>query len=234
MVEADDVEAIRLAGLVDRLWRGPTRNLDPPTTRMEWTRRVLRAGRYLDAREPGRLAAVRDELERYAREIDADGEAPASYATRTVIRWAIADAGALLIGLPLAFIGLIVHVVPYRLTGRLVRALRTDPDMEATAKIAFGTLLFPLAWAAEAVLIGALGGAAAVFAFVTIVLPSGLVALTWQERLARARGDLKGFARFVLRPNRHKRLVERRSALIEELRTLADTVPAEVLSGERA
>jgi 1-acyl-sn-glycerol-3-phosphate acyltransferase len=228
MVEADDRETIRLAELVDRLWRGASVNVDSPIDRLDWTRRVLQAGRYLDVRDPGRVARLRHELELYAAEIDADGEAPESYATRAVLRRAAADAAALLLALPLAVVGLAIHVVPYQLTRWLVRVLRPDPDMEATAKLTLGALLFPLWWAAEAVAIGAGAGAGAgaarLLIFLAILVPSGLVALTWQERLARARRDLKGFVRFVVRPDRHRSLIERRRQLIQELRTVADAV----------
>lgn len=230
MVEADDRETIRVAELVDRLWRGAAASLDSPTDRLDWTRRVLRAGRYLDERDPGRLARLRHALELYAHEIDADGEAPESYATRAVIRRAGADAAALFFGLPLAVVGLVIHVVPYQLTRWLVRVLRPDPDMEATVKLALGALLFPLSWTAEAVAIGAGAGAVPLLVFLTILAPSGLVALTWQERLARARRDLKGFVRFVVRHDRHKSLIERRRGLVQELRALADAVPADILN----
>jgi 1-acyl-sn-glycerol-3-phosphate acyltransferase len=230
MVEADDRETIRLAELADHLWRGARDNVDSPTDRLAFTRRVLRASRYLDTQDPGRLASLRHELELYAREIDADGEAPESFATRAVVHRAAADTSALIFGLPLALLGLVIHAVPYHLTRWLVRALRPDPDMEATTKLALGTLLFPLWWAAEAVAIGVGAGAVPLLVFVGILAPSGIVALTWQERLARARRDLKGFVRFVIRPDRHRSLVERRRLLIQELRTLAESVPAEVLS----
>jgi 1-acyl-sn-glycerol-3-phosphate acyltransferase len=230
MVEADDRETIHLAELVDRLWRGTTANVDSPTDRLDWMRRVLRAERYLDAQDPGRLARLRQELEVYAEEIDADGEAPESYATRALIRRVAADAAALLFALPLALVGLVIHVVPYRLTRRLLRAIQPDPDMEATAKLALGALLFPLWWAAAAVAIGAGAGAVPLLIFVAIVAPSGLVALTWQERLARARRDLKALVQFVVRPDRHRSLIQRRRWLIQELRALADAVPAEILT----
>ena len=228
MVEADDRETIQLAGLVDRLWRGAV-SIDSPTARVDWTRRVLRAGRYLDTQEPGRLAILRRALERYAEEIDAEGEVPESYAPLAVIRRALADAGALVVGLPLAVLGMVIHVVPYRLTRRLVRALGPDPDMEATTKLALGALLFLLWWVAEAVAIGATAGAAPLLVFVAILAPSGIVALTWQDRFARARRDLKSFVRFVMQPEGHRNLIERRRLLIQELRALADTVPADVL-----
>ena len=230
MVEADDRETIRLAELVDRLWRGASASLDSPTDRLDWTRRLLRAGRYLDAQDPGRLAHLRHELELYAEAIDADGDAPESYATRAVFRRAAADAAALLFGLPLALVGLVIHVVPYRLTRWLVRFLRPDPDMEATAKLALGVLLFPLWWAAEAVAIGAGAGAMPLLIFVGILAPTGIIALTWQERLARALRDLNGFVRFIVRPERHRSLIERRHRLIGELRALADALPTSILT----
>ena len=228
MVEADDLETIRLAALVDRLWRGPARDSDPPGERMEWTRGVLRAARYLDRQQPGRLAALRKRLERYAEEIDTAGDAPESYALGPVVRRALEHATALIVGFPLALVGLGIHAVPYQLTGRLVRAARTDPDMEATAKLATGAVVYPLCWAAEAAVAAFVGGPLLFVAFVVALVPSGIVALTWQERMARARRDLRGLARFVLLPDRHSAFIERRRALIDELRALADAVPPEV------
>jgi hypothetical protein len=141
---------------------------------------------------------------------------------------------SLALGLPLALWGLVNHVVPYQLTAVAVRALHPEPDTEATYKLGFGLLLYPLAWCAAGWLVWHLTGPLGLTVFLVSLLPTGFFALAWQERLARVRRDVRAFVRFVRNRNLHRRLVERRRALVNELRALAELVPEAILTGRNA
>jgi 1-acyl-sn-glycerol-3-phosphate acyltransferase len=236
IVEAQDRETLRLLHLAEALWRQDAGKAGPPAVaRAEWMRRVLRGSGYLADRAPGRVAALRRELEGFARDVEEAGLTAAEvgqvYPAAAVARYAVREGVPLLVGLPLALIGLVVHGFPYRLTGWIVRRLRADPDALATYKLAAGLIVYPLAWLAEAWLVGRVAGGWGLAAFALALLPTGLFALAWQERLARVRREARGFFSFVLDRDLHRRLAERRHALVGELRALAALVPDEVLSG---
>jgi hypothetical protein len=69
--------------------------------------------------------------------------------------------------------------------------------------------------------------------FIVSLLPTGFFALAWEERLCRVRRDVRAFVRFVRDRDLHRRLVERRRALVRELRALADLVPDDILTGRQ-
>jgi 1-acyl-sn-glycerol-3-phosphate acyltransferase len=231
IVEAEDRDTLRLADLVERLWRDETS--EPSTAaRVEWVRRALNAARYVGERDPARLAAFRRAVEEYARDVGPAGDVEERYPASAVLRYTLRESAALGLSLPLALVGLALNVVPYRLTGRLVRGASVDEDMEASFKLGIGAALFPLAWSAEAVIVWLVGGPVALLAFLVVLIPSTVLALAWDERRARVRRDVGSFTRFLLRPDLHARLVARRRALIAELRALADAVPPEILTGE--
>ena len=59
---------------------------------------------------------------------------------------------------PLALWGVLVHLVPYRLTLLVVRALAPEEDMLATHKIVLSIIVYPVCWALEGWLIDRIGG----------------------------------------------------------------------------
>jgi hypothetical protein len=61
-----------------------------------------------------------------------------------------------------------------------------------------------------------------------------LLALAWRERLGRVVRQARAFFRFLADRDLHRRLLAERRALVGELRELADRVPPEVLSSDRA
>ena len=62
-------------------------------------------------------------------------------------------------------------------------------------------------------------------------MPTGLVALSWRDRLARVRKDARGFVRFLVDRDLLTRLRARRRALMDELEALAGLVPESILAG---
>lgn len=236
MVEAGDRETLRLLHVAESLWRAeagvPAADAEASA---EWRRRAVRAYRWLRARAPERMAALRGELHHYAavRERSGLGErrlgVPLSRAT--ALRWALRNSLLLVLGLPLALWGLMTHAVPYRLNGWLVRLARPEGDVEATYKLLLGVVMFPLCWLAEGWLAWRLGGWLLAGVFLLALIPSGLFAMGWKERLERVARETRGLFHLLTRRDLRRFLLARRRALAEEFEALVHLVPEAVLAG---
>jgi 1-acyl-sn-glycerol-3-phosphate acyltransferase len=238
VVEAEDRHTLHLLHVAETIWRaesGAARG--DASAQIDWMRRVLRARAYLAEREGARVEDFRRALERYARDLDharlSAGTLTTAYPPSTVAAYALREGLLLALELPVALLGMALHGIPYRLTALVVRLVRPDADTVATIKIFAASVLFPVAWAAEAWLAWRLGGAALLAAVLLALLPAGFFALAWQARVARVRRDLRAFLHFVGRRDLHRHLLERRQALAGELSALAARVPESVLAGER-
>jgi 1-acyl-sn-glycerol-3-phosphate acyltransferase len=223
MVEAGDRETLALLDLAETLWReecgaGPA----PAPARAAWMRGALHGYRHLAATVPERLAALRGALAACAAERERFG-APGARVTGRDALWLGGLAGPALAGLAL-------HGLPYRLTAAVVRRLDRTAEEEATDKLAAGLVLYPVAWALEVAAAGWLGGAGAAALVLAALVPTGLAALAWWERLAAARRVVR--ARLATRAAAGQRRA-RRAALAAELRALAALVPDEI-RGEAA
>jgi glycerol-3-phosphate O-acyltransferase / dihydroxyacetone phosphate acyltransferase len=233
IVEAEDRDTLDLLAQGEAVWQeesGEPGASEP--TRLAWRQRVMRGYGYLRAREAERVGRFQRALEAYRHDLAAAGltgaDLSATYPPAVVVRYALRHGAALLLGAPLAVWGLVVHFLPYRLTGAVVRRLHRTAEEEATDKLAIGVVLYPLLWALEAWAVGRLVGLWALGLFLALLLPSGFFALAWRERLDRVRHDARAFAGFLLDPDLRRRLRERRAALAAELEALAALVPDEV------
>lgn len=236
IVETEDRRLFRLLEVAERIrWAEAGAARADPAARAGWMQQALRGYRYLLGRVPARVEALGREVERYAKDLESLGlpgwEPAPAYPAGAVMRYAIREGLSLLGGLPLALVGFVLHGIPYRATGVAVRLLRPSPDSEATYKLAAGVVLYPLAWLGEAWLAWWLGGGGLLAVVLGALAPTGFFAVTWWERLARVRRDVRAFVRFLLDRDLHRRLVVRRRALTGELQALAALVPPTVLSG---
>jgi glycerol-3-phosphate O-acyltransferase/dihydroxyacetone phosphate acyltransferase len=235
IVEAQDRTLLRLLGAAETIWRAEAATAGDPATRTAWMQAALRAYRHHLGRDPGRVEALAHAVERFAKDLEASGLAPgglaAEYPAPVVLRYALREGAALLLGLPLAVWGLVNHGLPYQLTRLTVRLLRPDPDSEATYKLLAGLVFYPGCWAAEGWLARRLGGGLGLGAFLASLGPTGFFALGWWERLRRVRRDARGFFQFLARRDLHARLLERRQGLLAELRALAREAPDRTLAG---
>ena len=198
------------------------------TARVTAIQRVARAHRELQQRAPERLAALRQRVEAYSKDLerfgDSDGEIPASYPTGVALRWALREALSLLLGLPLALLGMLLHAGPYWLTRSVVGALDRPAEEEATYKIVAGLLFYPVCWSVEGWAAWTLGGGWGLAALLAALLPAGFFALGWQERTGRVTREARAFLRFLVDRDLRQRLIMRRQALVEEITALARLV----------
>lgn len=237
MVEAGDRDTFELLELVEAMWREESATTGRgAAARAQWMQRAMRAYRYLQHGQPERVAAFRQSVERYAKALDLTGLGPPQlsrrYTRRVVWRYALREGLSLLLGLPLALLGLALHALPYALTAAAVRTLRPDPDEGATYKLAAATVLYPLSWVAEGWIAWRLGGGVGLGAFLLTLIPAGFFALGWRARWERVRREARGFAHFLLKRDLHRRLAVRRRLLVEEMAALVKAVPASALADE--
>jgi glycerol-3-phosphate O-acyltransferase/dihydroxyacetone phosphate acyltransferase len=228
IIEADDRQTLRLMRVAETLRRGQA-----PASAAEETaalQQVARARRQLQALAPVRLAALHRHIEAYSMDLERlggpDGEIPASYPAGTALRWALSEGVSLLLGLPLALLGMLLHAGPYWLTKVVVRALDRTAEEEATDKIVAGLLFYPLGWSVEGWAAWAWGGGWGLTALLAALLPSGFFALAWQERCGRAAREARAFLRLLVDRDLRGRLMLRRQALVDEIAALARLVEA--------
>jgi hypothetical protein len=232
-VEAESLETLRLLEDAEQIWSAAERVRPSLEERVRWLRQAARQYRALLARDPQRLADYVVRLRGFMDELESIGLSPrglrASRSARPATRFALRQAFALLVGAPLALCGFLLHGLPYALVGLLLLLVPHTGEEKATVKIVGGVVLYPVAWAIEAWLAWHLGGAIALTVFFILLAPSGFVALSWRERLARVEREIRGFARRVRDPGLLMRMRRRHAELAQELKQLA-AASAEKLS----
>jgi 1-acyl-sn-glycerol-3-phosphate acyltransferase len=236
IVEARDRHTLDLVLAAEAIWReeAPEVAADP-LARTTWRQRAARAHAYLAAFEPARLSALRQRLERYVGELEGTGltdrDLSQGYQVRAVLRYALRQGLALVLGLPLALWGLVNHIVPYGLTALAVRGLDPEADVESTYKVAVGLVVYPVCWLLEGWLIWRLGGGAVLAVFALSLLPTGFFALSWTQRLDRVGRDTRGLVTVLMDRDLRSHLLERRRAIMAEFQELLRQVPGRVLDG---
>ena len=245
IVEAQDQYSLELLTVLERAWleeaarRGEVEPAPgaPAEHALAWKQRVMRAGRYLAAREPHRVAELRHRIELYRSHLDEVGitsdQLGQPYTTGLVMSYVVTNALWLALGFPLAIWGIVGHAAPYWLTGQIVKRLGRTLEEEATDKMAVGLVIYPLLWGIEGWMLWRLAGRGALLVFLLLIVPSGLLALAWRERLGRVIRQARAFFWFVTDRDLHRRLLDERHALVSELRELADRVPPDVLRSDR-
>lgn len=235
IIEAEDRETLRLLRLIERVWHEET-GLRPNPRSAAWVQRASRAYRWLRSSTPAEVEHFRREVEAYELELQRLRVTPETlgrvYGPTIVLRYAAREIVPVLLGLPLALLGLVLHALPYQLVRLGIRLARPDPDVAATYKLAGGVLIYPLAWALEAWLAARLGGPWAAVALLLALAPAGFLALAWRRRVQAVAREATALAHFLGRRGLHARLLARRRALAEELERLAARVPPPVLAGE--
>lgn len=232
IVEAEDQHTLHLLEALETAWweeathRGETPDGPRDAAQsLAWRREVARGAARLAEREPHRVAEVRRRLERYRASLDEVGITGAQlgrpYTARDVTRYAAANAAWLVVGWPLALAGTAGHFLPYQLTGCAVRWLGATAEEEATDKMVAGSIIYPLLWALEGWLVWRLAGPGAAIAFALLLIPSGLLALAWQERLGQVARQARAFVRLLAQRDLRQALLRERQALVDEVRAMA-------------
>jgi 1-acyl-sn-glycerol-3-phosphate acyltransferase len=235
IVDAEDRETLALMRLMERVWREES-GTRPDSRSAAWLQSTARAYRWLRTTAPAEVEDFRREVEEYGLELDRLGVTPATlgraYAPSIVLPYAAREILPVVLGLPLALLGIVLHVLPYQLIRLGIHLTRPEADVEATYKIAGGVVMFPLAWAFEAWLAARIGGPPLAVLLVLALIPTGFFALAWQARLHDVTREATALWHFLARRGLRDRLLARRRALAQELDRLAARVPAAVLAGD--
>ena len=236
IVEARDRHTLDLVHAAEAIWREEMREAAADSmARTAWRQRAARAHGYLARVEPARLGALRGRLERYVQELERTGltdrDLSQGYQLRAVLRYALRQGLALVLGLPLALWGVVNHVLPYSLTAVAVRALGPEADVEATYKVVVGLALYPLSWIFEGWLAWRIGGGWLLAIFLLSLLPTGFFALSWAQRVNRVRRDTRGLLTVLQDRDLRSHLLGRRRAIMAEFQELLRLVPEPVLDG---
>lgn len=230
IVEAHDRETLRLLELAEEVWREEAEEAAPnEVARVAWLQRAMQTYRGVRESEPGRAEALRREVDAFAGEMERAGMAARHLSHDStpsrVARFVLGEAVALILGAPLALVGILIHAIPYTLTDLAVRFLARTAEEEATDKIVAGLLFYPVVWTVEGWCLLRFGGGWALAIFLLALLPVGFFAIAWKTRFSRLGQEARAFVRFLGDRDLPRRLRERRRALADELRTMARTAP---------
>jgi 1-acyl-sn-glycerol-3-phosphate acyltransferase len=113
-------------------------------------KRFISAYRSYQASAPEEVRSVRRRWEAYRRQLArfsiTDAQVDLAEAPIRAARFLLASAAVILLVLPLAAFGWVVHAIPYFLCGWVERRINRHPDVSATVKFIAGLAFFPLTY----------------------------------------------------------------------------------------
>ncbi len=232
-LQAEQAEA---HALVDRAQRIVSAQDDvpasPPSLTEEFTlrRRLLAGYDLVRAQWPERFAVLSTRIDRYEAALAAAGLdprqlAPGRFTLARVAGYVGKAALVLLLLLPAALVGVVVHYPAYRAVGFVATGMaKGAEDALASIKVLAAMLLFPLTWIGVAAAAWWRRGVeAGLLAFAAAPL-AAYAALVFFERLDRIIGGARALSLFVFRRWAFLRLLAERHAIREEIVALGRAV----------
>jgi glycerol-3-phosphate O-acyltransferase / dihydroxyacetone phosphate acyltransferase len=223
----EDLPALETA---ERLYAAERRLSLEAGERQRRLRRFAQGLRVLRQLDPARVERLRQQIQSFQLRLDALGADPQDldvrYTAKNVTLFVLRNVAALLLGLPLAILGILAFYLPYRTPWLVTRLARPELDIEASVKIGVSLVVFPL-W--SAVLLGVTAarfGAAAALVLSALLPVAGWYAVRFLEHREAALGDAAVFFRLGLRDSLKRHLLERRAALAQEIDRLAAELEA--------
>jgi 1-acyl-sn-glycerol-3-phosphate acyltransferase len=228
-LQADHHEALGLVQAAQRIFTSAQRSGAPELAeRLQLQQRLAAGHRRLREEAPERLDRIESRIARYdaaLREADLTPELlPASgYRAKTVFRVSLRALIVLLVLLPLAGIGLVLHAPGWLATDLIARRFQNrEADIVATIKALGGILFFPLTWALVAMLCGMRWGWPGGLAAMAAGPLTGFAALCFLERLDRLAGGARGLLLALTGRQRFLRLLAERRAIHDDLVALGN------------
>jgi 1-acyl-sn-glycerol-3-phosphate acyltransferase len=200
----------------------------------EWFRLLTRLqGGYEALRETRRaeVDALIERIRHYRGDLQRRGIEPAE--VYLPIHWGrallflVRELELVVVGSPMAFFGVVNHIVPYQITKRVARALSRDKDHWASNTVYPGFLIFPLFYLLQ------LGAAwlllpafwAAVY---SVALPyTGYYALLYRDRIGSTWRRTRTFFHFLRHPGEQAALAREGREIIAQVRALGSSLPPE-------
>ncbi len=162
------------------------------------------------------VVAVRNYRRRLALLGVAEGELPERFSAASVVRYTIVQSFVLLVGFPLAALGVVAWYLPFRSPQVSLAAYRPAYEAVASFKLATALLAFPvtyIVYLAAAWWVADWTG----LVVAAVLLPlAGLVALRWRDRWRTVREDARVFWRSTRRRSLRDQIVSKRQALVME------------------
>jgi glycerol-3-phosphate O-acyltransferase/dihydroxyacetone phosphate acyltransferase len=217
-LQADTREALDLIGRAERVMSLGRAALPE---QLDLRKRFIAGYARLRERDPARLAHLQSRFERFEAELGNANLEPETLSAPS-IGGSVRTLSTLLITLPLAMAGAIIHYPIYLLIRFLATRLTHEEELVATVKAVGGMVLYPLAYLAVGVAVGlrvgfAYGAAAA------IALPFlGYIALRFFESLDDVIGRTRSLTWRIARRSAFERLMRTRAALRDEIVALAE------------
>lgn len=181
---------------------------------------------WLRANDPPWHRRLACRVKRYRRFLEAigarEGDVPPRYPFVGVARFVAREGSLLVLGLPVAAVGIILWYIPYRVPRLIVRLARPESQAVATFKLVGAAVSFIVWYAGALLLLGWRFGAEATLVAAALLPIVGLVALDWTGRFERDREETRLFFRALRRGRRDRLAGYRRSLVAEFDRVLAD------------
>lgn len=217
-LQADTREALDLIGRAERVMSLGRAGLPE---QLELRRRFIAGYTSLRESDPARLLSLQSRFERFEAEMGSANLEPETLSAPT-ISGSARTLATLLVTLPLAVIGAVVHYPIYRLIRFLATRHTQEEELIATAKMVGGMILYPLVYVAFG---GYFGWRFGVMYGVSIalVLPLlGYIALRFFEQLDEVIGRARALTWRIARRSTFERLLHTRRALRDEIEALAE------------
>lgn len=218
-LQADSRAALELIARAEDIFSGGAQQ--PLATELELRRRFVDGYHFLRERDPARLAQLSSAIRQFSSELGGARLDPEDLTPRI-------DARAMLrvvILLPVAVVGAVLHFVPYKAVDFLSRRFSRDGDeMTATVKFIAALLLYPIWWIAVTIIVWRMAGWW-IGASMVIVLPvAGYVALQVIEQVDEFTGDFRAIVYRARWGAAHARLVAERQRIREQILAVAGAI----------
>jgi glycerol-3-phosphate O-acyltransferase / dihydroxyacetone phosphate acyltransferase len=150
-----------------------------------------------------------------------EADVPPAYQLGATLRFALLEAGILLLKTPFAAVGLLAWLPAYLGSRPIVRKIGPAPEALSTFKLSASGLLAILTLGGWTFLAWWFGDWKWALAVGAILIPLGLVAIAWHDRWLRVEEDVRLFLRVAFRRDKRDRLASMRRELVEEFDRLA-------------
>jgi len=181
------------------------------------------SGRLADA-VPAEYTGLAERIRLYHRKLARLGITPAEvnlpvHAWRAAF-FVLREAEVLLIGMPMAFWGILNNLVPYHATRRLVQKMSKDEDHFATNAVFFGLPIFLLCALLQGLLVGVLASPLWAIPYLASLPLCGAVALLYRDRSGSMYRRVRTFLMFLRHPEHQRRLTAEAASIIADLQRL--------------
>ena len=219
-LQADSHDALDLIARGERIFSAGRFD---PAEELEARRRFVEGYAWLREHDPQQLARLRSRVEQLAAELDALKIEPQELSGARFFA-SVKVLSILLVALPLALIGGVIHFPAYQLVDLITRRFVKDREMVATIKAIAGAVFFLLTWIACAALAWWRFGGHWALAAIVVVPLLGWVALRFFEQLDDVIGRSRALAWRVARARAYDRLRNEQRAIRGEIEALAAVI----------